>query len=145
LTRELALDLARSGMKQNDEGKWVWKFDPLHRTLSPQPFYSAQAVEFFRRIQCPVLIVDGKHSRHSQRPDKQQRLAVVRNKRFVEIDDAGHMIHLDNPQGLAEQVAGFLYSQAPRGAITEQTKLAIDLKRVKKEQQKQPQSGGAKN
>jgi pimeloyl-ACP methyl ester carboxylesterase len=95
-------------MKQNPEGKWVWKFDPLHRTAAPQPFYSAQAIEFLRRIECPVLIVDGKQSRHSQRPDKQQRLAVVQNKQFTEIDDAGHMVHQDNPDGLADVVLQFL-------------------------------------
>ena len=107
LSSELAMDLARSGMKQDAMGKWVWKFDPLHRTLSPQPFYSAQAMEFFLRIQCPVLIVDGKQSRHSQRPDKQQRLEAIRDKRFAEIDNAGHWVHLDNPEELALIVAEF--------------------------------------
>ena len=38
LTREHALDLAQAGMTQNDKGKWIWKFDPLHRTVAPQPF-----------------------------------------------------------------------------------------------------------
>ncbi|HXV81143.1 MAG TPA: alpha/beta hydrolase [Candidatus Binatia bacterium] len=109
LSNELALELARSGMKQDAVGRWVWKFDPLHRTVSPQPFYSAQAMEFFGRIQCPVLIVDGKQSRHSQRPDKQQRLAVVQDKQFAEIDDAGHWVHLDNPEALALVVAEFLF------------------------------------
>ena len=109
LSSELALDLAHSGMKQNAKGRWVWKFDPLHRTISPQPFYSAQAMEFFRRIECPVLVVDGKQSRHSQRADKQQRLAAVRDKHFAEIDSAGHMVHLDNPDGLADQILQFLY------------------------------------
>ncbi len=109
LSSELAMALARSGMKQNAKGKWIWKFDPLHRTVSPQPFYSAQAIEFFRRIECPVLVVDGKHSHHSQRHDKQQRLAVVRDKHFAEIDHAGHMVHLDNPAGLADEVLQFLY------------------------------------
>ena len=108
LSGELALDLAHSGMKQDTVGKWVWKFDPLHRTVSPQPFYSAQAIEFFLRIQCPVLIVDGKQSRHSQRPDKQHRLEAIRDKRFAEIDNAGHWVHLDNPEKLAVVVAEFL-------------------------------------
>src|SRR5262247_735835 len=100
LSSEQAFALARSGMKQNAQGKWIWKFDPLHRTISPQPFYSAQAIEFFRRIECPVLVVDGKQSCLSQRPDKQQRLAVIRDKHFVEIDNAGHMVHLDNMAGV---------------------------------------------
>jgi pimeloyl-ACP methyl ester carboxylesterase len=108
LSSELALELARSGMKQDTVGKWVWKFDPLHRTVSPQPFYSAQTMEFFLRIQCPVLIVDGKQSRHSQRPDKQQRLEAIRDKHFAEIDNAGHWVQLDNPEKLAVVVAEFL-------------------------------------
>jgi pimeloyl-ACP methyl ester carboxylesterase len=108
LTAQRALDLARSGMKQNAKGRWVWKFDPLHRTTSPQPSYSAQAIAFLRRIECPVLVVEGRHSRHAQRPDRQQQLAVVRNKHFAVIDNAGHMVHHDNPQGLALVMAEFL-------------------------------------
>ncbi|MDH3445879.1 MAG: alpha/beta hydrolase, partial [Deltaproteobacteria bacterium] len=73
LTPEAALDLARAGMKLNGAEKWVWKFDPLHRTTAPQPFYTVQALEFLSRIRCPVLIVDGKLSHQTQRTDKQER------------------------------------------------------------------------
>jgi pimeloyl-ACP methyl ester carboxylesterase len=110
LNSELALDLARSGMKQNNNGKWVWKFDPLHRTTSPQPFYSGQAVEFFRRIECPVLLITGKQSKQSPRADLRQRLEAIRNRTLVEIEEAGHMVHHDNPERLAEVVVEFLDS-----------------------------------
>ena len=108
LQKEFALDLARAGMKQNDKGKWVWKFDPLHRTASPQPFYTAQALEFFGRIACPVLIVDGQESRQTRRTDKQQRYQAMQDHRLVTIGNAGHMIHHDNPERLAEVVITFL-------------------------------------
>jgi pimeloyl-ACP methyl ester carboxylesterase len=108
LKPELALELARSGMKQTDGGKWVWKFDPLHRTAAPQPFYSRQAVEFFRRIECPVLLVNGKESRQTARPDLEERLNSIARRSMAEIDDAGHMIHHDNPTRLAEVVTSFL-------------------------------------
>ena len=108
LKKEFAFDLARAGMKQNEKGKWVWKFDPLHRTASPQPFYAAQALEFFRRIACPVLIVDGKESRQTRRTDKQQRYDVIEDRRHATIGNAGHMVHQDNPEQLAEVVASFL-------------------------------------
>ncbi len=108
LTDELALDLATTGMAQNHTGKWVWKFDPLHRTTAPQPFYSWQAIEFLRRIECPVLIVEGKESHQTERPDKQQRLNAIRDKRLAEVDRAGHMVHQDNPQALADFVSDFL-------------------------------------
>ena len=108
LNDTLALDLARAGMKQNERGKWVWKFDPLHRTAAPQPFYTRQALEFLRRIECPVLIVDGKESRQTRRTDKQERYDAIRNHQQVIIDHAGHMVHQDKPEQLAEIVASFL-------------------------------------
>ena len=108
LNDTLALDLARAGMKQNERGKWVWKFDPLHRTAAPQPFYTRQALEFLRRIECPVLIVDGKESRQMRRTEKQERYDAIRNHQRVIIDHAGHMVHQDKPEQLAKIVASFL-------------------------------------
>ncbi len=108
LDAELALHLARSGMKQSSAGKWVWKFDPLHRTTAPQPFYAAQAIEFLRRIACPVLIVDGAESRQIRRHDSKQRLEEIRDRKQVVIENAGHMVHQDNPLALAKVVAEFL-------------------------------------
>jgi len=108
LDAELALHLARSGMKQSSTGKWVWKFDPLHRTTAPQPFYAAQAIEFLRRIACPVLIVDGAESHQTRRHDSKQRLEEIRDRKQVVIENAGHMVHQDNPLALAKLVAEFL-------------------------------------
>ena len=111
LSAGFAQDLARAAMKQHDKGnkgKWIWKFDPLHRTATPQPFYTDQAVEFLRLIDCPVLIVDGKDSHQTRRTDKPQRYAALADHRQVSIDDAGHMVHQDNPRQLAEVVARFL-------------------------------------
>lgn len=108
LSAELALELAHSGMKQNANGKWIWKFDPLHRTAAPQPFYLAQALEFLRRVECPVLLVEGKNSHQTRRPDKQQRIDAIRKQRLFVVDDAGHMVHHDNPQALAGVVAKYI-------------------------------------
>jgi pimeloyl-ACP methyl ester carboxylesterase len=108
LTEAAALDLARAGMKLNADGKWLWKFDPLNRTAAPQPFYTAQALEFLRRIQCSVLIVDGEQSHQRQRLDKQKRYdAIAKHERAV-IENAGHMVHQDDPEKLAQVVSDFL-------------------------------------
>ena len=103
-----ARDLARAAMKQHDNGNWIWKFDPLHRTAAPQPFYTDQALAFLRLIDCPVLIVDGAVSHQTRRSDKAQRYAALADHRQVTIDDAGHMVHQDNPRQLAEEVTRFL-------------------------------------
>jgi pimeloyl-ACP methyl ester carboxylesterase len=108
LNSALAMDLARAGMKQHSSGKWVWKFDPLHRTTAPQPFYTGQAIEFLRRIECPVLLVEGKESHQTRRTDKQERFEAIANRRHVIIENAGHMVHQDNPEALAASVIEFL-------------------------------------
>ncbi len=108
LPADFALELARAAMRQTSAGKWVWKFDPLHRTAAPQPFYTRQALEFLRRIECPVLLVDGALSRQTRRTDKQERYDAIRRRRQVVIEGAGHMVHQDNPTALAEAVAAFL-------------------------------------
>lgn len=108
LSENKALEIARAAMKQNDRGKWIWKFDPLHRTTAPQPFYTAQALEFLRRIQCPVLLIDGEQSRQTRRTDKQERYEAIANHQRVTINGAGHMVHQDNPDQLADVVRDFI-------------------------------------
>jgi pimeloyl-ACP methyl ester carboxylesterase len=108
LSENTALEIARAAMKQNDRGKWVWKFDPLHRTTAPQPFYTAQALEFLRRIQCPVLLIDGQESRQTRRTDKQERYDAIANHQRITISGAGHMVHQDNPEQLADVVGDFI-------------------------------------
>jgi pimeloyl-ACP methyl ester carboxylesterase len=55
-----------------------------------------------------VLIVDGKESRQTRRTDKQQRYDAIEDRRHATIGNAGHMVHQDNPEQLAEVVASFL-------------------------------------
>ena len=108
LKSKVALHVARYGSKQTSNGKWTWKFDPLHRTLSPQPFYAAQALEFLRRIECPVLLVRGKEGHQVHRKDLNERFEAIAHSTLVEVANAGHMVHRDNPEGLAKAVAAFL-------------------------------------
>ena len=112
LASDLALHLARFGMKQKENGNWIWKFDPLHRTTAPQPFYLGHALAFFHRIECPVLLVRGKESRQQHRTDLQERINAISHHTRVEIEAAGHMVHQDNPAQLAEVVVAFLQDRA---------------------------------
>ncbi|HEX7227327.1 MAG TPA: alpha/beta hydrolase, partial [Candidatus Binatia bacterium] len=118
LKNKFAFELAQTGMRQNTSGKWIWKFDPLHRTTAPQPFYTAQAIEFLRRIECPVLIIEGKESHQSNRTDKEKRFEAISNRCYVVVGNAGHMVHQDNPEALAQTVSDFLrFSQTPESPV----------------------------
>jgi pimeloyl-ACP methyl ester carboxylesterase len=92
-----------------DGDRRVWKFDPLHQTTSPQPYYVAQARAFWRRVTCPVLYVEGAESgfRHDH-AEMAARLEVLRARR-VTVVGAAHHPHLERVEEFAAIVAGFLH------------------------------------
>lgn len=87
-------------------GSRLWKFDPLHRTRSPLAFQASQFAAFARRIHCPVLLVNGAESelRAARDPERQ---ALYPDRRVVTLADAGHMLHLDRPDELAQLLLDF--------------------------------------
>jgi pimeloyl-ACP methyl ester carboxylesterase len=97
------------GTREQD-GRRVWKFDPLHQTRAPQPTSAAQARAFCRRVACPVLYVGGTES-GSWLPDDDlsERLTALRARRIT-IEGAGHHPHLERPEVLSRVVIDFLGS-----------------------------------
>lgn len=99
---------ARSGLR-------VWKFDPLHQTRAPMPFQRRFAVEFWRRIRCPVLYVEGAESPLRLDPaDREERLSILGAAR-VAIPACGHHPHLEQPDRLVEALREFLDRAAAQG------------------------------
>jgi len=104
--------LAEHGTRALGDGRVEWKFDPLHQTRSPQPYYVAQARGFWRRVTCPVLYVDGDASELRYPQDLlADRLAGLRARR-VTIAGSGHHPHLEQPGALAAALSEFLRSAA---------------------------------
>lgn len=89
-------------------GARAWKFDPLHQTRSPQPFYVAQARAFWQRVACPVLYVEGDES-PLRLPDDAlaSRLTALRAARAV-IRGCAHHPHLEQPEQLVRVLVEFL-------------------------------------
>jgi pimeloyl-ACP methyl ester carboxylesterase len=103
----LALHGTRS-LNGDADGARVWKFDPLHQTTAPTPFYVRQSRPFWQRITCPVLYVAGAKSPFRlAATDEADRLAELRAER-VELADVGHHPHLEAPERLADLLVDFL-------------------------------------
>jgi pimeloyl-ACP methyl ester carboxylesterase len=99
-----ARQLAEVGTRKTDGGV-IWKHDPLHRTLGPYAFRIDVAMQYWRRITCPVLIVDGADSRMSLPVDERaRRRAHFANHRHVVVEGAGHMIPRHQPARVAELI-----------------------------------------
>jgi pimeloyl-ACP methyl ester carboxylesterase len=104
---DVAQLMAEHGTRAVAGGR-VWKFDPLHQTRTPQPYYVAQARAFWRRIACPVAYLEGAESPLRLDPgETAERLAVLRARR-VTIAGAGHHPHLEQPAATAETLIDFL-------------------------------------
>ena len=91
-----------------EKGTRVWKFDPLHQTSAPTPYYVRQARSFWRRIACPVLYVAGADSPYRLAPDDEaDRLATLRAE-HVMLPGVAHHPHLEAPERLAGILVDFL-------------------------------------
>ncbi len=86
----------------------VWKFDPLHQTRSPQPYYTAQGRAFWERVACPVLYVEGDETFLRLPADElNARLGALRAERAV-IRGSAHHPHLEQPEQLNAVLTAFL-------------------------------------
>ncbi len=113
LKEERAAFLAQHWAKRIDNGEFVLLSDPLHKTVNPYLFRIDEAIACWRRITARVLLVSGKLSeipaRMKDSPEQlAERKSAFANRREVELDDAGHMMHHDQPQRLAGLLEEFL-------------------------------------
>ncbi len=107
ISESFALHLAVHGTRKAEKGGGVvWKFDPVHRTRSPQPFYLEQARAFWLRVTAPALLVRGGLSPF--RWETAENRECIPSARRIEIPGAGHMVHHEQAAGLAEAILGFL-------------------------------------
>ena len=77
-----------------------------------------EAQEIFKRIAAPVLAVEASDDSLSQwwkgkytLEEYHQRLQAVATHRIARIEDAGHMLHHDQPKALANIMEMFLTSE----------------------------------
>ncbi len=62
LTSELALHLARHGVRQDTDGLYRWKFDHYQRARAPYRLSPDDYVALWSRIACPTLLMWGSES-----------------------------------------------------------------------------------
>jgi len=110
LGEALARELAAHGTAPTPDGRLRFKHDPLHVTLGPTPFRTAYAAEFWSRVACPVLHVEGEASVFRKAVGEvERRLGFIPGpvERAV-LPGAGHMMQRHQPVRLAEMLVSFL-------------------------------------
>jgi pimeloyl-ACP methyl ester carboxylesterase len=110
LAREMAMDLAARGTAPGEDGRLRFKHDPLHATLGPYGgFVFEIAARFWRRVPCPVLLIDGSASEMRHPPEElARRAACFHDLQRATLDGAGHMMQRHRPGALARLLTTFL-------------------------------------
>lgn len=107
--------LAQHWARPDAQGQWHILGDAAHKVVNPYLFRVDEALEIFARIRAPLLAVEASDDSLSQwwkgrytLDEYHQRLQAVPDHRIVRIDNAGHMLHHDQPQALAACLQAFL-------------------------------------
>ncbi len=115
LTPDKADWLAAHWSRQNASGKWLILGEPGHKVVSANIYKVEEALETYKRISAPLLAVEASgdslekwnQGRYTL-ADYHERLKNIADVRVARIEDAGHMLHHDQPEQLAAMVAAFL-------------------------------------
>jgi pimeloyl-ACP methyl ester carboxylesterase len=102
LTEERAAFLALHATRET-AGGYTWKFDPAHRLPNPQPYLPEQFFPFWKRITAPTLAIHGANGYVSV-DAMAERYRHIPHLETRIIPDAGHNIHVDQPEALAEAI-----------------------------------------
>ncbi|APA67340.1 alpha/beta fold hydrolase [Janthinobacterium sp. 1_2014MBL_MicDiv] len=108
--------LAEHWSARNEAGEWDILGDPLHKRVNPILYQVEEVMACWRRITAPVLWVEADDTnmwqwmgpKEEARIEIDRRLACIKDVRCEMLNDAGHMLHHDQPAALARLVEAFL-------------------------------------
>ncbi len=92
---------------REDSGVVRLRADPRHKLPNPVLYRRAEAEACWRKVIAQVLLVSGDRSPFADRFGSTSELPFP-HQRSTTVSDAGHMIHFEAPQRLAEQIEQFL-------------------------------------
>jgi pimeloyl-ACP methyl ester carboxylesterase len=96
---------ARIVVPHGDGVTWAW--DARHRARNPYPFQERLFLAFLEAITAPVLLVDGADSSYAKATPA-PRVEAVGASAHHRLPGAGHLVHHDQPDALADVIRGFL-------------------------------------
>ncbi|WP_205320117.1 alpha/beta fold hydrolase [Notoacmeibacter marinus] len=112
--RPNSLDGLRKNMRQRDDGRWHWHWDPVFASggersiMADAPKHLLRFDEAIERLALPVLVVRGMSSELVDEKDARDAAERLPEGRYVDIAHAGHMIVGDRNDAFTEALLSFL-------------------------------------
>jgi pimeloyl-ACP methyl ester carboxylesterase len=120
LNQDKADWLAGHWSKQDADGQWRILGDAAHKIVNAQLFRVDEVLELYKAIAAPTLAIEASDDSLSQwwqgkytLAEYHERLRSVPDCRTAVIQDAGHMLHHDQPEQLAALIDAFLQALSP--------------------------------
>ena len=116
LSFERAAFLASHWAEQGRDGKWTILGDPAHKMTGPLPYRVDEIMAAWEAITAPVLWVEAEQTdmwrwmgpKEVARAEVDRRMAHLKQVTARMVPAAGHMLHHDQPELLAQMVEAFL-------------------------------------
>lgn len=115
LTQDKADWLAQHWARPDADDMWRILGDAAHKITNPQLYRVDEVLEIYKSITAPTLCVEASGDSLAQwwkgkytLAEYHERLKSVPNVQSAVIQDAGHMLHHDQPEQLAALLEGFL-------------------------------------
>jgi pimeloyl-ACP methyl ester carboxylesterase len=107
--------LATHWAQENAEGKWAILGQPAHKISNAQLYRVEEVTALYERISMPVLAVEASDNSLDMwwngkftLAQYHERIKAVPNVEIARIEDAGHMMHHDQPEVLAQLIERFI-------------------------------------
>ena len=107
--------LAARWSRETAQGRFEILADAVHKRIDPALYQRDEVLACWKRIEAPVLWVEGDQSDLSHwwghrytKAEFHERLNVVRTVERQVLATAGHMLHHDQPEALAARLEAFL-------------------------------------
>ncbi len=113
--RPRSLEGLRKNMRQHDDGRWRWHWDPTFAAGGEKSVSAGAANHLLRldealvRLSLPVLIVRGMSSELVGEEEARDAADRLPDGRYVDIAQAGHMIVGDRNDAFTEALLQFLH------------------------------------
>jgi len=114
LPRERADFIARAWAREDEQGRIALRADPRHKRTNPYLYRRDELQACWQQIAAPVLFIAAEESEHYKRirdvftQDNLQK--DFRDVRLSIVQDAGHMLHLEQPERVAQLLQEFIAS-----------------------------------
>jgi pimeloyl-ACP methyl ester carboxylesterase len=107
--------LARHWARQEADGRWHILGDAAHKITNANLFRVDEVLEIYKAIRAPVLAVEASDDSLGQwwqgrytLAEYHERLKSVSDARVARVEDAGHMLHHDQPAAVARLIEEFI-------------------------------------